>query len=271
MFGPWPRWVTHNSQVVSSLLRDLRDLFYLVDGSNLRARLRPHPTLGPPGATESMRREGGEDEKRMLQLRKYHISSLHVVCSSCLVVRCHCFVYLRTCIILHILVHRSSFCICLKSFSIKNGFCLFICSLYERLVIYCTSYELLWFVIYHYLLCCYVHCNPNRRCVCVCVWHKTHHIHWVSCVVRPALHPLLQGQVTPRTPRESPSDTTWWRSRPKTYTVTLDKKLFARCWWFMVIPCCKHSRKRFGSSIEGVKGWAVPADTSLPMLELEKT
>ena len=58
--------LTHNSQVVSSLLRDLRDLFYLVDGSNLRARLRPHPTLGPPGPTESMRREWGEDEKRML-------------------------------------------------------------------------------------------------------------------------------------------------------------------------------------------------------------
>ncbi|CAK9061649.1 unnamed protein product [Durusdinium trenchii] len=35
-----------SGEVVSALLRDLRDLFYLVDGSNLRPRLRPHPSLG---------------------------------------------------------------------------------------------------------------------------------------------------------------------------------------------------------------------------------
>ena len=35
-------------QVVSALLADVRDLFYLVDGSNLRPRLRPHPALSAP-------------------------------------------------------------------------------------------------------------------------------------------------------------------------------------------------------------------------------
>ena len=33
------------AEVVSALLGDVRDLFYLVDGSNLRPRLRPHASL----------------------------------------------------------------------------------------------------------------------------------------------------------------------------------------------------------------------------------
>ncbi|CAE7215070.1 Ank2 [Symbiodinium natans] len=44
-------------EVVSALVADVRDLFYLVDGSNLRPRLRPHPALsappGPPGPPET--------------------------------------------------------------------------------------------------------------------------------------------------------------------------------------------------------------------------
>ncbi|CAE7924933.1 unnamed protein product [Symbiodinium sp. KB8] len=35
-------------EVVTALLADVRDLFYLVDGSNLRPRLRPHPALSAP-------------------------------------------------------------------------------------------------------------------------------------------------------------------------------------------------------------------------------
>lgn len=40
-----------SGEVVSALLRDLRDLFYLVDGSNLRPRLRPHPSMGAEQST----------------------------------------------------------------------------------------------------------------------------------------------------------------------------------------------------------------------------
>ncbi|CAE7240775.1 unnamed protein product [Symbiodinium sp. CCMP2592] len=41
-------FVTAVGEVVTALLADVRDLFYLVDGSNLRPRLRPHPALSAP-------------------------------------------------------------------------------------------------------------------------------------------------------------------------------------------------------------------------------
>ena len=41
-------FVTAVVEVVTALLADVRDLFYLVDGSNLRPRLRPHPALSAP-------------------------------------------------------------------------------------------------------------------------------------------------------------------------------------------------------------------------------
>ena len=127
------------SQVVSSLLRDLRDLFYLVDGSNLRARLRPHPTLGPQ-PTESMRHGGGWEEDAATR------NILSVVCllfgGSGLIV---CRLSLCTCWLIIVYL----FCNWLN-----------ICLLHIMFVMYSTSYDLF---MYSYLRYCYVHCNPNAN------------------------------------------------------------------------------------------------------------
>jgi hypothetical protein len=62
-YVPWKVYLL--LQVVSALLRDLRDLFYLVDGSNLRPRLRPHPSMGAEQSTARCGGMGAEDASKV--------------------------------------------------------------------------------------------------------------------------------------------------------------------------------------------------------------
>ena len=70
--------------MVSALLRDLRDLFYLVDGSNLRPRLRPHASLGTRGPTQPTDERCGNKKCKKTRLCEGKVSpgSKHFCCES---------------------------------------------------------------------------------------------------------------------------------------------------------------------------------------------
>lgn len=135
-----------------------------------------------------------------------------------------------------------------------------------------NSYDLF---IYHYLPCfSNVRCNPNRRwdalSVCVCVTQNTPRS-WgqLCCQARTPSTTTRAGNA------QNPQGVSKW------YDVMAKsaKDLYSHSWQealckMLVMhgdPMLQTLRERFGSSIKGVKGWAVPAGTSLPMLELEET
>ena len=59
--------MTAVAEVVTALLADVRDLFYLVDGSNLRPRLRPHPALSAPAPSAPQIEADARQKGRQVQ------------------------------------------------------------------------------------------------------------------------------------------------------------------------------------------------------------
>lgn len=112
--------------------------------------------------------------------------------------------------------------------------------------------------------------GAEMRWVCVCVTQNTPHS-WgqLCCQARTPSTTTRAGNA------QNPQGVSKW------YDVMAKsaKDLYSHSWQealckMLVIhgdPMLQTLRERFGSSIKGVKGWAVPAGTSLPMLELEKT